>query len=638
MKKAIIVFLLSIGVFIVGFRDKTDINLVGHFTDSLAAFDTEQQNLLAAIKSADITDTVSQKNIIAKIAHCRRKLKAIDLWLRYIDPNAYRLINGPLPVEWETEVFEKFEKPYRRIGAGLSIAETYLGTEGVKKDSLISLIGASIKATATYSSDVNINNLKTPDVFLLGNRLFLLNLASIYTTGFECPNKDRIIPELENMLIDTNKSYQSYNASFSDKPITAEYERLYQSAIIFVKSQPKDYTLFDHFTFIRDYVNPLFTLNQQMIINYRIVSRSNLDFTINNEAKSIFDKTLYSAQDTKGVFKNVDDELSLKEIDSIGRLLFFDPILSGNNLRSCASCHKPDEFFTSTTIQSPLQFNRSESLSRNAPSLINSPFNHLVMLDGKSLSLQEQGRAVLGAASEMGSSDEQIIDKVLSCKTYQKAFKKFLKLTPMESEVNINHILSAITFYYGKFSDYYSSFDYAIVGKKTMGPEEKSGFNLFMGKAQCATCHFVPTFSGIKPPFIGNEFEVIGVPADTMFKELSSDKGRHLVNPANETLNAFRTTTLRNAANTKPYMHNGVFKTLEQVINFYDGGGGKGHKLQVDNQTLSADSLKLKAIEKKQLIAFIKSLSEDVKFDKPPAALPASKNKAFNSRRVGGDY
>ena len=154
--------------------------------------------------------------------------------------------------------------------------------------------------------------------------------------------------------------------------------------------------------------------------------------------------------------------------------------------------------------------------------------------------------------------------------------------------------------------------------KTNVSEEVKRGFNLFMSRAKCATCHFVPNFNGVKPPFIGSEFEVLGTPEDTLYKTISPDKGRWLVNPAPETLHAFRTGSIRNAEYTKPYMHNGVFKTLEEVIDFYDAGGGLGKKMDVGNQTLSGDSLKLSMKDKKDLLAFIQSLNEEIIFEEPP--------------------
>jgi cytochrome c peroxidase len=137
---------------------------------------------------------------------------------------------------------------------------------------------------------------------------------------------------------------------------------------------------------------------------------------------------------------------------------------------------------------------------------------------------------------------------------------------------------------------------------------------------------------------VSSEFEVLGVPKDSTFKLLSSDRGRDGINPAVETKNAFRTGTLRNAEKTKPYMHNGSLGTLSQVIDFYDGGGGSGKGLHVSNQTLSGDSLHLNKTDKKNLLAFIGSLNEKVEFEEAPEKLPVSKNKLLNKRKVGGEY
>ena len=440
------------------------------------------------------------------------------------------------------------------------------------------------------------------------------------------------------MLVDVKEIYEVYNISFPDHSINEPYLDLYNQTILFVKKEPKDFTEFNHFIFVKNFINPLFALNQQLIAKYKFYPKSLVDYTLNNTTQSIFDKSLFFAQNTKGIYSRIKDKEVLQEIDSIGKLLFYDPILSGNNLRSCNSCHKSDEFFTDTISQTALHFNKTDRLSRNAPSLVNAPFNHLIMLDGKLLDLQEQGRTVITSPLEMGSEQNEVVEKIMSCPTYKSAFKKYLKHTPTKNEIDLDHIVSAITFYAGKFSQYYSPFDNAMNENEPLDENAIKGFNLFMSKAQCATCHFAPTFSGIKPPYIGNEFEVIGVPTDTSYSSLSKDKGRYDAYPERETLNAFRTTTVRNAVNTKPYMHNGVFKTLEEVIDFYDGGGGAGHHLAVENQTLPADSLFLSDLEKKQLISFIVSLNEDVKFEEPPTSLPFSKNKELKNRKVGGEY
>lgn len=608
------------------------------YSKAILDFERQQRNLFSKIRTADFLTDKGKQQIREEIGAARMQMKGVDFWLRYLEPVVYNKVNGPLPVEWENEVFEKYEKPYRREGAGLSLAELYLDQPNANKDSLLKLIELSLTAMKTFHADSITGQLDTFDHFFLCNRLFLLNLASVYTTGFECPDPRNIIPELRAMLIDVKSIYAAYNQSFGSTPLTKDYLDLYEKTVIFVNEQPGGHAQFDHFTFIKDYVNPLFSINQKLISKYNVISKSTNDYTLNNAASSIFDKALYTPQNAKGIYSLIDDKETLDEIKHIGKLLFYDPILSGNNQRSCVSCHRSAQYFTDTTVTTSLQFNKVDRLPRNTPSLVNVIYNHLLMLDGKHISLQAQGRAVITNPIEMGGDAQDVVNKVMSCKEYKTAFRKFLKLTPEENKVTIDHIVSAITYYYSDFSNYYSPFDDAMNNNRPVSAECTKGFNLFMGKARCATCHFVPQFNGVKPPYISSEFEVIGVPADSVYTKLSNDKGRYEVNPAYETLNAFRTGSIRNSEYTKPYMHNGVFTNLDQVIAFYDAGGGAGKKLLVQNQTLSQDSLKLSASEKKELISFISSLNEKIIFQKPPEKLPISSNNELNQRKVGGEY
>ena len=638
MKALIVILIISVSVLSFSFIVRVNKAYSNYYSNALQEFNHQQSVLENTILKSDLASEEGENTIRKSIEESRLKLKNIDFWLRYFEPNAYRKINGPLPVEWENEVFEKFEPPYRREGAGLSLAELSLNQKPLVKDSLLQLIVRSREAVKTFEADSITGQLNTYSHFFLANRLFLLNLAAIYTTGFECPDTLNIIPELRSMLLGTKEIYNSYNLSFPETPLSGEYLDVFDKTIAFVNTQPVEFSSFNQFIFIRDYVNPLFAINQKLINNYNVTSINYNDYTLNNTTLSIFDKSLYTSQSTKGIYSMVEDQKTLSEIRYIGKLLFYDPILSGNNMRSCASCHKPSQYFTDTTLSTALSFDRQQHLPRNTPTLINSVFNHLLMLDGKQISLQAQGRAVITNPTEMNSDEKELLRKVLSCKEYKDAFKSFLKFTPEEKEITLTHIVSAITYYDGSYSRYYAPFDDAMNNKTEVTDDVKKGFNLFMSRAKCATCHFVPNFNGVKPPFVGSEFEVLGTPEDTSFHELSTDSGRWMVNKAPETLHAFRTGSIRNAEYTKPYMHNGVFKTLEEVIDFYDVGGGLGKKMIVDNQTLSGDSLKLSPSDKRELLAFIYSLNENIIFEEPPTALPASSDKALNKRKVGGDY
>lgn len=630
---------LIIAILTISFRNSDNAETYRSvYTTSLNNYEIEQRALLDIISKSDLEDTSAISRIKQHINLARLALKRADFWLRYLEPTTYKQLNGPLPVEWETEVFEKFEKPYKREGAGLTLAFLYLDEEHPSKDSLKALINAALSATAAYSADSITKELNTFHHFFLCNRLYLLNLAAIYTTGFECPDVSQVIPELRDMMASVNNIYKAFNEDYTTTPLTKPYLDLYAAAVKFTLTQPVKPSKFDHYSFIKDYINPLYTINQQMINEYHVVSHNMIDYSLNKKANSIFSKDVYNGQNAKGIFLRVTDTAALAEIDRLGKLLFYDPILSGNNLRSCASCHKPAEYFTDTNTATALHYDHNNHLPRNTPTLLNAEYNHLVMLDGKHISLQNQTKGVITSNAEMGGDEKEILKKILSCKEYKEGFTRLLKYTPQEKEVCFEHISAAITYYYCKFSNGSSPFDEAMNNHAALSTEAKEGFNIFMSKAQCATCHFVPQFNGVKPPYIGSEFEVLGVPQDTAYKHLSPDQGRYNVNPAIETLNAFRTGTVRNAMYTKPYMHNGVFTTMEQVIEFYNTGGGAGKGLLVSNQTLSSDSLHLTQPEKNKLVAFIGSLNEKINFEKAPDKLPASAIKVLNNRKVGGAY
>lgn len=621
------------------FKTKPDTNnYLQLYTDRLDQLNQKLIQLTPLIENNNLKSNADKSKLKHEINVVRLSLKTFDFWARYLEPVSYKQLNGPLPVEWETEVFEKFEKPYKREGAGLTLASLYLDEEQPEKDSLLHLIMNAIKACETYRADSIISNLGDYHHFFLCNRLFLLNLAAIYTTGFECPDPERTIHELRTMLGSAGDIYSCFNKNFPQTSISETYLGAFKKMLHFVNTQAANPEKFDHFSFLKDHVNPLFTMNQQFIRDYNIVSKSYVDYSLNKSATSIFTKNLYTGQNSKGIYRRVSDQKVLAEIENLGRLLFYDPILSGNNMRSCASCHKPEDYFTDATVTRSMHFDRKQELPRNTPSLINANFNHLIMQDGVHISLQDQALAVITNPAEMFCAEKEVLKKVLSCPEYKQAFKNLLKYTPQEPEINMQHISSALTLYYSKFSRAYSPFDEAMNNKASLTENEKKGFNVFMSKAQCATCHFVPQFNGVKPPYVGSEFEVLGVPADKEFTRLSADRGRYEVNPATETANAFRTGSLRNIERTKPYMHNGVFTTLEEVIDFYDAGGGAGRGLPVPNQTLSSDSLHLSKEEKYYLLAFMKSLNEKIDFDPVPTKLPESKIKNLNKRKVRGEY
>ena len=320
MKKCLVILAIAALVALM-LSFKTNDGYHKFYLQSIDDFERSQYSLLGTIKVANLTNQQDVLNIKSSIDSCRLQLKAIDFWLRYFEPTAYKKINGPLPVEWENEVFEKYEKPYKRTGAGLTLAELYLDEKNINSDSLTHLIQSSVDVLQTFLADSITNQLNTPDHFLFANRLFLLNLSAIYTTGFECPDTNNIIPELNYMLKAVSKIYNSYNESFASTPLTQNYLDLYNQAIAFVKDQPAQFSLFDHFSFIKNYINPLFAINQKLINTYGFVSTNFNDYTLNDSCYSIFNKSLFTAQNAKGIFSVVDDSVVLNQIKATGRFI-----------------------------------------------------------------------------------------------------------------------------------------------------------------------------------------------------------------------------------------------------------------------------------------------------------------------------
>jgi cytochrome c peroxidase len=156
-----------------------------------------------------------------------------------------------------------------------------------------------------------------------------------------------------------------------------------------------------------------------------------------------------------------------------------------------------------------------------------------------------------------------------------------------------------------------SKFDKNIRGDiDTFTESEKNGFNIFMGKALCATCHFIPLTNGTVPPFYSEtEKEVIGVPATNANKTLDDDLGFYWVFGEDLHKGMFKTPSIRNIEHTAPYMHNGVYSTLEEVMNFYNKGGGSGLGFNIEHQTLPFDKLNLTTKEQNDVIAFMKTLN-----------------------------
>lgn len=289
--------------------------------------------------------------------------------------------------------------------------------------------------------------------------------------------------------------------------------------------------------------------------------------------------------------------LNYKAKVDLGKQLYFDGRLSKNNAISCAFCHNPFTGFADPR-QTSIGVGGGAG-GRQAPSVYNTGFIPFQFWDGRAGSLEEQAIGPIVNPVEMAETHENVVKKLGKIKGYQQQFRAVFG-----TDVNLQGIAEAIAAYERTVVSTNSAFDKYVLGDaKAMDESAIRGMSLFKGKARCILCHNGPNFTD-------NQFHNLGVPQAGPMKE---DLGRFYVTRQEQDKGAFKTQTLRSIIETAPYMHDGVFKTLEEVVDFLDQGGG-----QNPNLSPMVKPLGLTQQEKADLIAFLKALAgEPIKFEMP---------------------
>ncbi len=293
----------------------------------------------------------------------------------------------------------------------------------------------------------------------------------------------------------------------------------------------------------------------------------------------------------------------------LGRLLFFDSTLSRGGTRTCASCHQPEHAFADPRAASPSI--TGAPLARNAPSLINVALQPALFHDMRTARLEDQAREVIENPAEMGGNLDTIVSRLSQSEEYLRRFVE--AFPPAPRPIDRDRLQLALAAYMRSLVALNAPLDRYLRGDRSaLSLSERRGLALFTGKARCASCHALPLTSGAVPPsYVEMEGEGLGVPSRDG-RRLDPDAGiaarsRFLGDSVH-----FRTPSLRNVALTAPYMHNGTFRTLAEVIDFYDRGGGAGRGFRTTFQTLATDTLGLTRDEKRDLIALLGALTDTV--------------------------
>jgi cytochrome c peroxidase len=272
----------------------------------------------------------------------------------------------------------------------------------------------------------------------------------------------------------------------------------------------------------------------------------------------------------------------------LGKMLFFDPRLSGDNKISCSTCHDPSKGFADGKARA-IGFGGKE-LGRHSPTVLNAAYNTAQFWDGRSPSLEDQATKPIEATGEMNLPRQAMAGRLVSIPEYKKQFRELFGEDP-----TLENVGKAIASFERTIIAPEAPFDrYARGDKQALNPQEKRGLILFMSKAACTQCHNGPNFTD-------NKFHVLGVPQKG---PLAEDMGRYDVTKDEKDKGAFKTPSLRNIALTAPYAHDGAFGTLDEVVEFYNQGGGS-----VPNKSPKLLKLHLTKQEKSDLVAFLKTLT-----------------------------
>jgi cytochrome c peroxidase len=272
----------------------------------------------------------------------------------------------------------------------------------------------------------------------------------------------------------------------------------------------------------------------------------------------------------------------------LGRILYFDARLSADGALSCATCHSPQYGFTDSL---PVSIGiRGQKGTRSAPTIINRAYSLAQFWDGRAGTLEEQAKGPIGNPVEMGNSPEEVVTRLKAIPGYRALFGKVFAT----EDFNMDHVAMAIATFERTVLSGNSAYDrYKTGEKKAMTASQIRGMNVFFKKSKCDKCH-----DGMN--FTTNDYHNLGVGAD----QPNPDVGRFAVTKDPKDWGAFKTPTLRDIAETPPYMHDGSLKTLKDVVEYYDKGG-------VLNKNLDKDikPLKLTVDEKADLVEFMRALS-----------------------------
>jgi len=559
----------------------------------------------AAVKTMAASDQITDAR--AAFMAARTAFKHVEVGLEYYFPSTARGMNGPaLPEVEETEGPEAVIPP-----TGFQVIEEALyGEDPLGERVALASETETLRAIVTRAQTMIAPQQSTDAHVWDAAKLEIARIVALGITGFDSPVAGQSLTEADAALEGIGRTLAPYRTA---TPKWATLDSTLRAARAALQSSANRES-FDHFAFIVDHANPLARALH--------AARIGLDIGVPTErrafrtdAMTLFDSAAFDLM----AFAPLDAKAPTSAQVALGRELFHDTRLSGDGARACSSCHVAEKAFTDG-----MKVNRARGgapLARNTPTVINSGLQLGVFSDLRTTYLEDQVTDVVENVDEMHGSLDMIAGRLGRDTSLAAVFRAAFDVRT-DTAVTPARIRSALAAYQRSLTRMDSRVDLALRGRRdVLSDVERSGFNVFVGKGKCATCHFLPLTNGTVPPmYQKSEVEVLGTPrtATTQGAVVDPDLGRFRLSRAEPHRYAFRTPSLRNVALTAPYMHNGAYPTLESVVDFYNRGGGAGIGIQLDNQTLPPDRLNLTTVEQRQLVAFLRALTDTTGLGRTP--------------------
>ncbi len=571
---------------------------VAQFKRDAADFAQSAEVLKGAADQLRAGDTASQTAAVEALKTCRLRYKRIEAFMEYFFRYPTNLYNRAPVYELE-EPYMEYQSP-----VGLQYIESLLLAPDASDHQ--KEIAAQCEVVVSTARDIpaTLYKLEASAAGILeAARLELIRISTLGITGYDAPGLKTGLAESAVALEAMSENLEPLLIAHPGGAADAIRRHL-QKAVGLLEAAP-DFDGFDRLGFFTEAMLPLQEHLGNLIAAQGL--EQNTHPALNFRAKNIFspdalDKSAFGPAAGKAV--------SSPALIALGKKLFSEKALSRNSTRSCATCHRPERAFTDGLVKSKA-LDEKTVVMRNAPSLYYAAYQHLQFYDGRAASLEAQLKAVLESPLEMDANPDTVVRRLTEMPAYRQAFKRVF---PDSAGISLAQLSAALVAYEQTLAPFNSAFDRYLAGERgALNAAQKRGFNLFMGKAQCGSCHFAPVFNGLLPPYYErSELEVLGVPQrDAKGRtRADSDSGRYRFFPISFNNGAFKTTSVRNAGATAPYMHNGVFKNLKAVLDFYNRGGGRGLGLEVPGQTLSEDGPGLSRREIADVIAFLGALKD----------------------------